>query len=81
MCVRFRDHRRNIINRNENNEIASHFNSNGHSLEDIQIQGLKYCSSTIQRKLEEAKIIGKLGCVLGRGMNTDFNFVNLVDFE
>jgi len=81
LCDRFREHRRNIINKNENNEIALHFNSNGHSLEDIQIQGLKYCSSTIQRKLEEAKIIGKLGCVLGRGMNTDFNFVNLVDFE
>jgi hypothetical protein len=32
----------------------------------------------VARKLLEGKIIAKLGCVLGRGMNTDFHFPMLL---
>ena len=41
------------------------------------VLGLRYESATFTRKLEEQRIIGKLGCVLGGGMNTDFNFPQL----
>ena len=79
MCERFREHRRNVINNKADNEIASHFNENGHALSDMMICGLTFKSDTLERKICEQKIIAQLGCVLGGGMNTDFNFAQLLD--
>ena len=74
---RFREHRRNVKKKLKDNEVAQHFNSEGHKVEDMSIMGLKYVDGIFSRKLMEQKIIGRLGCMLGGGMNTDFNFPEL----
>ena len=76
---RFREHRRNVLNGRRDNEVATHFNDNGHSVEDMGVMGIKYQAGNFRRKLEEQRIIGKLGCMLGGGMNTDFNFPQLAN--
>ena len=45
----------------------------------MMICGLTYKNDTLERKICEQKIIAQLGCVLGGGMNTDFNFAQLLD--
>ena len=77
---RFREHRRDVLNRKLEKEVGSHFNSEGHSEQDMRIFGLKFETNLIMRKLWEQKVIGMLGCVLGTGgMNTDFRFPQLVE--
>ena len=76
---RFREHRLDVINKRENKEVGEHFNGPNHSVEDMTIMGLKHESGIISRKLEEQRIIGRLGCVLGGGMNTEFNFPQLIE--
>jgi len=77
---RFVEHRRNVINENEDNEVACHFNqTDHHGIDDMLVMGLKYQPGTFTRKLEEQRIIGRLGCVLGQGMNVDFNFPELLN--
>ena len=80
LADRFREHRRNVVNKNSENEVALHFNMEGHEgVKDMKVMGLKFETELISRKLQEQKIIAKLGCVLGGGMNTDFNFPRLLD--
>ena len=74
---RFREHRRNVVNKKQDNEVAQHFNEEGHKVEDMSILGLRYVDGIFTRKLEEQRLIGQLGCMLGGGMNTDFNFPEL----
>ena len=77
---RFVEHRRNVQNNVANNEIAAHFNQENHNgIQDMTIKGLKYCSDTWTRKIEEQRIISRLGCVLGQGMNVDFIFPQLMN--
>ena len=64
---------------NLENEVSSHFCSNGHNLNDMKVRGLKYVSDVAKRKLEEQRLIAKLGCVLGKGMNVDFDFPGLLN--
>ena len=76
---RFREHRRNVINKKSDSEVAAHFNQSGHKgVEDMSVCGLLHCHDIIQRKLKEQKLIAKLGTVLGKGMNIDFNFPQLL---
>jgi hypothetical protein len=75
LAERFREHRRDVVNKTKDKEVSDHFNRADHDgVLDMTVLGLQYCDGLITRKLAEAKIIAKLGCVLGRGMNTDFNF-------
>ena len=76
---RFREHRLDVINKTRNKEVGDHFNGPNHSVEDMSVMGLKHETGIISRKLEEQRIIGKLGCVLGGGMNTEFNFPQLLE--
>ena len=77
---RFREHRRNVINRNIDNEVSSHFLQDNHDgVENMVVRGLAFREGTWQRKLEEQRLIAKLGCVLGQGMNVDFRFPTLLD--
>ena len=69
---RFREHRRNVINRKIENEVASHFCRAGHCVEDMMISGVLSVRDSSKRKLFQA------GCVLGHGMNVDFNFQQLM---
>ena len=74
---RFREHRRDVLNKKLEKKVGAHFNSEGHSVQDM---GLKFESGLIMRKLWDQKIIGMLGCVLGAGgINTDFRFPQLID--
>ena len=76
---RFREHRRFVTINKADNEVAAHFNRTDHDgVHDMRVCGLLYCSDVQERKLKEQKIISKLGTVLGRGMNTDFNFPHLL---
>lgn len=75
---RFREHRLSVINK-EDKEVAHHFNSQGHDVKDMSILGLVYKDGLVSRRLQEQKIIAKLGCFLGRGMNTDFKFAALIN--
>ena len=77
---RFREHRKDVEDNVAGKQVASHFNQDDHQgVDDMQVTGLRLVNGLISRKLEEQKIIAKLGCVLGRGMNTDFNFPFLFD--
>ena len=77
---RFREHRRDVINKKEDKEVALHFNQTNHNgIEDMKFAGLTFSKDIFTRKLQEQRIIVKLGCVLGRGMNTDFNFPELLN--
>ena len=78
LADRFLEHRRNVLNNREENEVACHFNQEGHSVGDMRIQGMKYCNDLVKRRLEEQRLIARLGCVLGRGMNVDFHFPGLL---
>ena len=79
MCERFLEHRRAVLNNKDNNEIAYHFNNNNHNVNDMAICGILYCRDTLTRKLKEQKVIAKLGCTLGSGLNIDFDFPQLLD--
>ena len=70
--------RRNVLNDKSDNEVAYHFSSNGHSVQDMMVCGLVFCNETLKRKLIEQKIIAKLGCVPESGMNVDFDFQQLL---
>ena len=78
---RFREHRQHVIKNTRDNEVASHFNQVGHNgVDDMSVLGLQYKARLLTRKLDEQKIIAKLGCVLGQGgMNTDLNFPQLLN--
>ena len=76
---RFREHRQDVIQKREGREVASHFNQGDHAgVEDMRVVGLLYENGLISRKLKEQKLIARFGCVLGRGMNTEFNFPSLL---
>ena len=76
---RFREHRNSVAQEQTGKEVAEHFNSDGHSVEDMQVLGLYKARELVFRRLMEQKIIARLGCVLGQGgMNTDFKFQSLL---
>ena len=59
--------------------MAAHFNRDGHAgVGDMKVMALLYEANLVMRKLKEQKMIARLGCFLGRGMNTDFRFPSLV---
>ena len=55
----FREHRHNVLNKKQDNEVALHFNQEGHSVEDMEVKGLKFVSETFTHKLQEQRLIGK----------------------
>lgn len=76
---RFKEHRLDVLHKREGKEVAEHFNSEGHSVEHMSVLGLLKEDGLIARKLKEQRCIAKLGCFLGKGMNTDFKFIGLVN--
>ena len=53
-------------------------NKEDHSVEDMKVTGLAFCYGLISRNLLEEKIIARIGCVLRRGLNIEFNFPGLL---
>ena len=56
-------------NRYNKSEVARHFNLNDHSVLNFNVCGLTYCANTVERKIKESNIIGKLGCMVPLGLN------------
>ena len=77
---RFREHRLDVQDNKPEREVAAHFNQPGHvGINDMKVLGLSFSPDVKFRKLKEQKIIAKLGCYLGGGMNIDFNFPQLIE--
>ena len=70
LSERFREHVSSVRN-DRDLEVAKHFNSLGHSAEDMGVMGLVYQSQTCKRRLLEAKIIEKLGTLVPFGLNRE----------
>ncbi len=84
MKERFREHRLDVKNKIKKptsiakSKVAEHFSSNGHSEKDMIIAGFKHVINDIDREIEEARLIYKLGSYRPEGMNVDYHFLNLV---
>ena len=55
--------------------IAEHFSSNGHTVADALVRGIKLCDGNKQRKKQEMRLIFRLGACQPRGLNADFHFI------
>ncbi len=75
LADRFREHRNNVLKDRKDNEVAGHFNQDGHCVGDMQVYDVRHIRDVNSRKLAEQKIISQLGCFLGSGMNVDFNYM------
>jgi hypothetical protein len=70
LSVRFREHLSSVRN-SRDSEVARHFNSFGHTIDDIGVFGLLYQNETYKRRLSEAKLIKKLGTLVPFGLNQE----------
>lgn len=68
------EHLRDIRKHNTASPVATHFNGNRHSLEDVAVAVLIDCDSDHQRKATEMRLINKLGTLDPLGMNLDFTY-------
>ena len=83
---RFGEHLRNVENKSHEKEqkiehsdtnVSRHFNSEGHSTEDMVVQGLLFAEKDSQkRKTLEKRIIFKLGTLIPQGLNKRFSFIS-----
>ena len=83
---RFGEHLRNVENKSHEKEqkiehsdtnVSRHFNSEGHSTEDMVVQGLLFAEKdSRKRKTLEKRIIFKLGTLIPQGLNKRFSFIS-----
>ena len=83
--ARFGEHLRNVEKKvhlqdahkdDPDSTVSLHFNSTGHTINDIQILGLSFASSdSIRRKTLEKRIIFKLGTLVPTGLNKQFSYL------
>ena len=69
---RIAEHIRDISN-NNGRTVPNHFNSEGHSLSDLDVLGLKYCTSTETRLNMEKRLIVQLGTLRPNGINSSLD--------
>ena len=55
--------------------VAEHFSSNGHTIADALVRGIKLCDGNKPRKQQEMRLIFRLGTCHPRGLNADFHFI------
>ena len=73
--LRFREHRRDVINGRNDLPVPAHFNQVNHTLEDIKVAVLKAgLANQEYRKKQEMRLIFKYGTVSPSGLNKDFSF-------
>ena len=70
LAERFRSHLSDIRT-NKNTEVAIHFNSNGHSIDDIVVCGLLYECDKNVRRCKETRLIQRLGTLTPGGLNAE----------
>ena len=83
--ARFGEHLRNVEKKvhlqdahkdDPDSTVSLHFNSTGHTINDIQILGFSFASSdSIRRKTLEKRIIFKLGTLVPTGLNKQFSYL------
>ena len=54
---KFKEHRLDVIRKRADREVASHFNSNDHNVDDMTVMGLRFEDTMISRKLSQQRII------------------------
>ena len=73
---RFGEHLRSIRNNTPGFPVAQHFNSMGHGIADVQVQGMRLCTgNNIQRKQVEMGLIFCLGTVQPNAININFSYI------
>ena len=73
---RFGEHRRDVLHNVAGKEVATHFNSKEHSIDDMAVTGLVYQTDIDKRRLLESKLIKNLGTLSPQGLNRidDYHF-------
>ena len=66
---RFREHLRKIRIKDMSSEVAVHFNTCGHDIDDIRVTVLKSCHTDAERKEFERLMINSLGTIEPYGIN------------
>ena len=66
---RFGEHRRDVLHNVAGKEVATHFNSKEHSIDDMAVTGLVYQTDIDKRRLLESKLIKNLGTLSPQGLN------------
>ena len=76
LADRFREHRLDVLHKKNYLPVAQHFNSPGHSLEDVRVAVLKSgLAKKDVRQREEMRRIFKFQTLAPRGINRDFSFL------
>ena len=71
LSERFWEHLRDIKKNKSGKEVAKHFNSNGHVLEDVSVAGLVFKNELSERRSLESSFIRSLGTLSPHGMNLE----------
>ena len=71
LAERFRSHLFDIRHNSNHSEVANHFNSVLHNIDDCIVTGLKYVSNREERRLKEAHLIRRLGTLIPQGLNRE----------
>ena len=76
LADRFREHRLDVLHKKSDLPVAQHFNSPGHSLEDVRVAVLKSgLARKDVRQREEMRQIFNFQTLAPRGINRDFSFI------
>eukprot|EP00061_Rhincodon_typus_P000443 g11720.t1 len=68
----FAEHLRSVHDKRLHLQVANHFNSPSHSLDDMFILGLLQCHNDGTQRLQEQHLIHRLGTLQPNGINVDF---------
>lgn len=71
---RFREHRRDVLNRSQTSPVAMHFNETGHNVDGISVCVLRECYTERERKRLEMRLINYMGTRHPNGINLEFTF-------
>ena len=71
LSERFREHLSDVRRGSNTSDVAIHFNSNNHDMDDISVLCVATIVDTQRRRLHEAKLINRLGTLYPMGMNRE----------
>ena len=71
LAERFREHLRDVRINSANSDVAVHFNSLNHSIEDASVLCITTATDMHKRRLIESKFIKRLGTLYPLGLNRE----------